>query len=233
MSSGSNARLWQPSPSLALTGAAAAEVVYNRGNAGEPETLDVHKTSTVRESHILRDLYEGLVIHNAKGEVIPGAAEKWEISDDGKTLPLHAARRHQVVERRPGQGVRLRVLLPAHHEPGDRRQIRQHPLPDPERREGQQGPGEARGSRRQGGRRQHPRDQARAADPLLPRAADPPDRACRSIRARSRSSARTSSSPATWSRTAPTSSPSSCRTRTSSSSRTRTSTTPRTSRSTR
>ena len=35
--------------SLALTGAAAAEVVYNRANSGEPETLDTHKTSTVQE----------------------------------------------------------------------------------------------------------------------------------------------------------------------------------------
>ena len=37
-------------------GAAMAEVVYNRGNDGEPETLDAHKTSTVQEAHIMRDL---------------------------------------------------------------------------------------------------------------------------------------------------------------------------------
>ncbi len=71
--------------SLALTGAAAAEVVYNRANSGEPETLDTHKTSTVQESHILRDMLEGLVTYNAKGEAVPGQASKWEISDDGKT----------------------------------------------------------------------------------------------------------------------------------------------------
>ncbi len=69
---------------LALMGAAQAEVVYNRANAGEPETLDTHKTSTVQEAHILRDLLEGLVTYNAKGEAIPGQASKWEISDDGK-----------------------------------------------------------------------------------------------------------------------------------------------------
>jgi len=71
--------------SLLLSGAATAQVVYHRGNDAEPETLDVHKTSTVGESHVLRDLYEGLVIKNAKGEVIPGVAERWELSDDGKT----------------------------------------------------------------------------------------------------------------------------------------------------
>ena len=64
--------------------AASAEVVYHRGNNADPETLDQHKTSTVYESNILRDLYEGLVIHDAKAEVIPGVAESWTVSDDGK-----------------------------------------------------------------------------------------------------------------------------------------------------
>jgi oligopeptide transport system substrate-binding protein len=68
----------------ALMGGASAEVVYNRGNDSDPETLDVHKTSTVSESNILRDLLDGLVIYNAKAEVVPGTAEKWEVSDDGK-----------------------------------------------------------------------------------------------------------------------------------------------------
>ncbi|HZH50917.1 MAG TPA: peptide ABC transporter substrate-binding protein [Microvirga sp.] len=69
----------------ALMGAASAQVVYNRANSGEPETLDTHKTSTVQEAHILRDMLEGLVTYNAKGEAVPGQAEKWEVSDDGKT----------------------------------------------------------------------------------------------------------------------------------------------------
>ncbi|MEM0907899.1 MAG: peptide ABC transporter substrate-binding protein, partial [Pseudomonadota bacterium] len=56
-----------------------------RGSAGNPETLDTHKTSTVVEAHILRDLLEGLVIHDAAGNVIPGAATKWTTSDDGLT----------------------------------------------------------------------------------------------------------------------------------------------------
>jgi oligopeptide transport system substrate-binding protein len=70
---------------MGAMGAASAEVVYNRANAGEPETLDTHKTSTVQEAHILRDMLEGLVTYNAKGEAVPGQAEKWEVSDDGKT----------------------------------------------------------------------------------------------------------------------------------------------------
>jgi len=60
-----------------------AEVVYNRGSAAEPESLDPHKTSTVYEAHVLRDLFLGLVTEDAKSEVIPGAAESWTVSDDG------------------------------------------------------------------------------------------------------------------------------------------------------
>ncbi|MEJ1158185.1 peptide ABC transporter substrate-binding protein [Prosthecomicrobium sp. N25] len=68
-----------------LAPAALAETVYHRGNSGEPETLDPHKTSTVAEGDILRDVYEGLVAYSAKAEVIPGAAESWTVSPDGLT----------------------------------------------------------------------------------------------------------------------------------------------------
>lgn len=71
--------------SLALGGAAAAQTVYNRGNDADPETLDPQKTSTVYEANIIRDLYEGLLIHDAAGKVVPGVAEKHEIGDDGRT----------------------------------------------------------------------------------------------------------------------------------------------------
>lgn len=68
---------------LATAGVALAEMVYHRGNTSEPETLDQHLTSTIYERNILVDLYEGLVTHSADGEPIPGAAESWEVSDDG------------------------------------------------------------------------------------------------------------------------------------------------------
>ncbi len=64
---------------------ARAEVVYNRGNSGEPETLDPHKTSTVPEANIMRDLCENLVVYDAKANVVPGVAESWTVSDDGLT----------------------------------------------------------------------------------------------------------------------------------------------------
>jgi oligopeptide transport system substrate-binding protein len=69
---------------VAIT-SALAQSVFHRGNDSDPETLDPQKTQTTAEAHLLRDLFEGLVIHNAKGEVVAGVAEKWDISADGKT----------------------------------------------------------------------------------------------------------------------------------------------------
>ncbi len=62
---------------------AFAETVYNRGSSAEPESLDPHKTSTVYEAHVLRDLFQGLVMQDEKANLIPGAAESWTVSDDG------------------------------------------------------------------------------------------------------------------------------------------------------
>src|SRR5690606_34932073 len=73
------AALSKASPAL------AQNIVFHRGNDGDPETLDPHKTSTVSEAHLLRDFCEGLVIHSMQGEVIPGVAESWTMSPDGKT----------------------------------------------------------------------------------------------------------------------------------------------------
>ena len=57
---------------LALAGAtfaatsASAEVVLHRGNGGEPQTLDQAHTSIDVEANILKDLYEGLTVYDAR-----------------------------------------------------------------------------------------------------------------------------------------------------------------------
>lgn len=68
---------------------ALAQVTFNRGYDSDPETLDPHKTSTTSEAHLLRDLFEGLVIHDKNGQVMPGVAESWTISPDGKTYTFN------------------------------------------------------------------------------------------------------------------------------------------------
>lgn len=69
---------------LASAASASAAMVYNRGNPGDPETLDPQKTSTVVESDILLDVFEGLVTYDASANIVPGVAESWTVSDDGK-----------------------------------------------------------------------------------------------------------------------------------------------------
>jgi ABC-type oligopeptide transport system substrate-binding subunit len=60
---------------LASTALASAQSVLYRGNDTDPATLDQHRTSTVAESNLLRDLYEGLVTNDPAGAVIPAVAE--------------------------------------------------------------------------------------------------------------------------------------------------------------
>lgn len=74
---------------IGTAGAAWAEMVFHRGNTGEPETLDPHITSTTYESHILHDLLEGLVAHDAFANVVPGVAESWDVSEDGLTYTFN------------------------------------------------------------------------------------------------------------------------------------------------
>ena len=71
--------------SIFALSAAMAECVFRRGEAGDPSGFDPPKTSTVIEADVLGDLFEGLLTYDASGALVPGAAESWTISDDGKT----------------------------------------------------------------------------------------------------------------------------------------------------
>jgi oligopeptide transport system substrate-binding protein len=68
---------------------AQAETVLHRGNGAEPETLDPQKATGVPEANIQYDLFEGLTTYTPDGKVVPGVAEKWEVSDDGITYTFH------------------------------------------------------------------------------------------------------------------------------------------------
>jgi len=60
-----------------------------RGLSSDPETLDPHKASSTQAADVLRDLGEGLVGYSPTGELVPAAAERWDISDDGLTYTFH------------------------------------------------------------------------------------------------------------------------------------------------
>lgn len=48
----------------------------------EPATLDPAKAVGLPEIQVIRDLYEGLVNQNEKGEIVPGVATKWQSNDN-------------------------------------------------------------------------------------------------------------------------------------------------------
>ncbi len=67
----------------------AKEQVFHRGNGTEPHSLDPHIAEGVPSSHIHRDLYQGLISETPSGELMPGVASSWDISDDGKEYIFH------------------------------------------------------------------------------------------------------------------------------------------------
>ena len=59
--------------------------VFHFGNGSEPQGIDPHIVTGVPEHHILISLCEGLTIPNLNsGSNLPGAAESWTVSEDGK-----------------------------------------------------------------------------------------------------------------------------------------------------
>src|SRR5262249_42064028 len=69
---------------LWCAGAVRAETVLRRGNGAEPGTLDPQKYDSIPETFILRDLFEGLTVAAPGGRIVPGQAENWTVSPDGK-----------------------------------------------------------------------------------------------------------------------------------------------------
>ncbi len=63
--------------------------VLRRGNGGEPQTLDPAFAEDVHAFGVLTDLYEGLVIEAGDGTLLPGAAERWEVSADGRLYSFY------------------------------------------------------------------------------------------------------------------------------------------------
>jgi oligopeptide transport system substrate-binding protein len=64
---------------------ALPKMIWHRGELGDPGSLDPHKATTLIESNILDELFEGLVTLDARGELIPGTAVSWTV-DPGGTI---------------------------------------------------------------------------------------------------------------------------------------------------
>ena len=77
-------------PSETPVSRAHLDSILYMGNGTEPQDLDPHVVTGVPESHILMALLEGLVIRHPEGlDPLPGVAESWDISSDGKTYTFN------------------------------------------------------------------------------------------------------------------------------------------------
>ncbi|MEM8659365.1 MAG: peptide ABC transporter substrate-binding protein, partial [Pseudomonadota bacterium] len=66
------------------------EGIFYFGNSTEPQSLDPHVMSGQPEVNIARALFEGLVTRNPiTMDMDPGVAERWTISEDGKTYTFY------------------------------------------------------------------------------------------------------------------------------------------------
>lgn len=59
--------------------------MLNRGTAAEPPTLDPTIGAGSLAAPIIADLFSGLLDRGPDGTLVPGVAERWTISEDGKT----------------------------------------------------------------------------------------------------------------------------------------------------
>ncbi len=63
--------------------------VLHRGNGPELESMDPQIARSDSSGAILRDLFEGLTRLSPEGQVIPGAASGWDVSEDRKIYLFH------------------------------------------------------------------------------------------------------------------------------------------------
>jgi oligopeptide transport system substrate-binding protein len=63
--------------------------IWYRGASADPGSLDPHKTSTVIESDVLTELYEGLVARDRFGVIIPGVADTWSSNAEKTVYTFH------------------------------------------------------------------------------------------------------------------------------------------------
>jgi oligopeptide transport system substrate-binding protein len=59
------------------------------GNTSEPVSLDPQRSTGVWEDHIQSDMFVGLTQDAADGSVVPGMAESWSTSPDGRVWTFH------------------------------------------------------------------------------------------------------------------------------------------------
>jgi oligopeptide transport system substrate-binding protein len=70
-------------PALVLLCHSAWSGTLRRGLGPEPDSLHVHQAQGLSAINLLREIREGLITHDAGGELVPGVAIGWRVLDDG------------------------------------------------------------------------------------------------------------------------------------------------------
>lgn len=70
---------------LLAAGASLAGNTLRVATMGEPASLDPHKVSGTWENYVVGDMFVGLTTEDPTSKAVPGVAESWTISEDGKT----------------------------------------------------------------------------------------------------------------------------------------------------
>jgi oligopeptide transport system substrate-binding protein len=70
---------------LGLLSVAAAADILRSGHPGEPDSLDPHNSVAAPALIVQNDLFESLLTLDARGRPVPGAAESYVVSADGRT----------------------------------------------------------------------------------------------------------------------------------------------------
>jgi oligopeptide transport system substrate-binding protein len=69
---------------LLAPGAPAAAETLRVANPGQPASLDPHRITGIWENRIVGDMFVGLLTEGPAGELIPGVAERYTVSGDGR-----------------------------------------------------------------------------------------------------------------------------------------------------
>ena len=71
------------------TAVTTGKKILNYGNGAEPQDLDFQIVTGVPEHRLALTFFEGLVSEDPQLKIIPGVAERWEISPDGLVYTFH------------------------------------------------------------------------------------------------------------------------------------------------
>lgn len=87
---------------LTLSKATQGRADFRFVNSAEPKTLDPHLATGEPEHRVLEAVFEGLTRLEARTlEPVPGVAESWDITPDGKTYTFHLRRGARWSDGRP------------------------------------------------------------------------------------------------------------------------------------